>query len=259
MLEESYFDKEKYYLRPIDKFTSKSFVKKHHYSHSSNLCVVSYGIFHKTEQDSKFFNEKESKLIGVVIYSQPAGRGAAESISESVKIDECLELIRLVILDGYGKNIESWFISQSFKLLKRDFPHIKVIISYSDTEQNHRGIIYQATNFLFTGLNSDTNLMPNFSVSLSDNPYKWMHSRTVFSTYGSHNINHLKKKIGHTFWRKKEAGKLRYIYIISNKKQKKEILKTLKMKILSYPTKSDYIENIEKIIVETTTENRFFG
>ncbi len=258
MLEENYFDKENLYLKSIDKLTAKNFVKKYHYSHSSNLCVASYGLFKKTNIPSKFFNEMESKLIGVVIYSQPAGRGAAESISTSVKIHECLELIRLVILDGYGKNIESWFISQSFKLLRKDFPSIKVIISYSDTEQNHKGIIYQATNFLFTGLNSDTNLMPNFSISLTENPYKWIHSRTVFSTYGSHNIEHLKKMIGHTFWRKKEAGKLRYIYILSDKKVKKEILKTFKMKILPYPKNCEYSENIEKFIVDASIENPFF-
>ena len=254
-----FFEKEKLYLKPIEKSTAKNFVKKHHYSHSSNLCMVSYGLFQKTNIPSQFFNEIESKLIGVIVYSQPAGRGAAESISTFVKIDECLELIRLVILDGYGKNIESWFISQSFKLLRKDFPNIKVIISYSDTEQNHKGIIYQATNFLFTGLNSDTNLMPNFSVSLTENPYKWIHSRTVFSTYGSHNIEHLKKKIGHTFWRKKEAGKLRYIYILSDKKVKKEILKTFKMKILPYPKNCEYNENIEKFTVEAPIENPFFG
>jgi hypothetical protein len=222
--------------------------------------MVSYGLFQKTNIPDKFLDDVESKLIGVVIFSQPAGRGAAESISPLVKIDECLELIRLVILDGYGKNIESWFISQSFKLLKRDFSNIKVILSYSDTEQNHKGIIYQATNFLFTGLNSDTNLMPNFSISLTENPYKWIHSRSVFSTYGSHNIEHLKKTIGHTFWRKKEAGKLRYIYIISDKKTRKNILKTLKMKILPYPKNSNYNEEIEKIeVVGNFNGNCFFG
>ena len=259
MLEDTYFDKDKLYLRRLDSFTAKNFVKKHHYSHSSNLCVVSYGLFHKSNIPSQFFDEMESRLIGVVVYSQPAGRGAAESISTSVKIGECLELIRLVILDGFGRNIESWFISQSFKLLKKDYPNIKVVISYSDTEQNHKGTIYQATNFLFTGLNSDTNLMPNFSISLTKDPYKWLHSRTVFSLYGSHNIEHLKKKIGKTFWRKKEAGKLRYIYIISDKKQRKEILKTLKMKILPYPKNCEYNENIEEYTTDSLVKNQFFG
>ena len=42
-------------------------------------------------------------------------------------------------------------------------------------------------------------------------------------------------------------------------KTKKEILKTLKMKILPYPKNVKYIENIEKIEVDNPIENRFFG
>ena len=75
-----FFEKEKMYLKKIEKSIAKNFVKKHHYSHSSNLCVVSYGLFYRTEIPSKFFNEVESQLIGVIIYSQPAGRDTAKSI-----------------------------------------------------------------------------------------------------------------------------------------------------------------------------------
>ena len=260
---EEYFDASKVIVRKIDKTTAEDMIVKYHYSHKWSLCQVVYGIFYITDKPSQFFNAIEEKLIGCVVFSQPAGRSAAASISDLIKVDECMELIRLVILDGqnYGKNIESFCISQSLKLLKRDFPNIKAVISYSDTEQNHIGTIYQATNFLFTGLNSDTNLMPNFSISLTGPPnYKWMHSRTVSSNYGSHNVFHLKKKLGKTFWRKKEAGKLRYIYIISDKKTKKEIMKTLKMKILPYPKNCNYEENIEKIEVsDNLNENVFFG
>ena len=240
MFIEEYFDKSKVIIRKIDKSTAKEMIIKYHYSHTFSLCTVAYGVFYITDNIDLFFGGNEEKLIGAVIYGGPVGRGTALSISPLVKIDEVIELVRLFIFDGFGRNIESFCISKSLYLLRRDFPKIKVVISYSDTEQNHNGGIYQASNFLFTGLNSDINLMPNFSISLICFPYKWIHSRTVFSRYGSHNITHLKKKIGHTFWRKKEAGKLRYIYIISDKKTKKEIMKTLKMKILPYP-KSTYL------------------
>ena len=256
MLEE-YFDATKVVIRKIDKSSAEDMIVKNHYSHKFSLCQVAYGIFYITDKQSNFFNAIEEKLIGTCVFSQPAGRSTAESISPLIKIKECMELIRLVILDGYGKNIESYTISQCLKLLKKDFPHVKCIISYSDNAQNHIGKIYQATNFLFTGLNSDTNLMPNFSVSLTGPPnYKWLHSRTVSSRWGSHNVEYLKKKIGKTFWRKKESGKFRYIYILSDKKTKREILKTLKMEILPYPKTCNYEENIEEIKIEN--EKNFF-
>jgi len=225
MSEEKYFDPSKVIVRKIEKFKAEEMIVKYHYSHTFSLCTVAYGIFYITDKPDLFFGGYEEKLIGCVCYGGPVGRGAALSISPLVKIDDVIELTRLVCLDGenYGRNLESYSISQSLKLLKKDFPEIKVIISYSDTEQNHRGGIYMASNFIFTGLNSDTNLMPNFSISLVGPPYKWMHSRTAFSKYGSHNIEHLKKCIRHTFYRKLESGKLRYIYIIANKKIKKEI------------------------------------
>jgi hypothetical protein len=258
MLEENYFDASKVVVKRMEISEARNMIVKNHYSHTWSLCQVAYGVYCLTGNDDKFFESPEQKPIGCVVYATPVGRSAASSISSTVKVDEVFELVRLWIEDGYGKNIESYCIAQSFKLLRKDFPEIKVIISYSDVEQSHAGIIYQSTNFLFTGLNSETNLMPNFSISLTKDPYDWTHSRTAFSLYGSHNVEHLKKKIGHTFWRKKESGKYRYIYILGDKRTKREIMKTLKMESKPYPKNCKYEENIEEIRVDHRVENQFF-
>ncbi len=258
MMEESYFEKEKVYIGKVDRITAKGFIEKHHYSHNLSLCKVAYGLFYKTNISSLFLDDIEHKLIGVIVYSQPAGRSSAESISELIKINECMELIRLVILDGYGKNMESYFISQSLKLLKKDFPNIKAILSYADNEAGHRGIIYQACNFYYQG-NSTLALMPNYSVSLIGPPYEWIHSRTISSTYGSHNVECLKKKIGHDFYHKKESSKHRYFYLLGNKKEKREIMKNLKHPVLPYPKENIHKDEIEKIVVNITINNQFFG
>lgn len=261
MLKEEYFDATKVIVRQIEKSLAEDLIVKYHYSHKWSLCQVAYGIFYITNKQSDFFDAIEEKLIGAIVYSQPCGRSAAASISDLIKVDECMELIRLVILDGqnYGKNIESFCISQSLKLLKRDFPYVKAIISYADGEQNHRGGIYQATNFFYQGC-GEIPLMPNYSVSLIGPPYKWLHSRTVSSKYGSHNVERLKKKIGHDFFRKKESSKHRYFYLLSNKKEKREILKNLKHPILPYPKDTSHKDEIERVVVDTLIkENQFFG
>ena len=254
-----FVDTNKLIIREIDKKLSEDLIIKFHYSHKFSLCKIAYGIFYITDKQSEFFDATEEKLIGTIVYSQPAGRSSAESISKLIKVDECMELIRLVILNDYGKNIESWFISQSLKLLKKDFPQIKCVITYADGEQNHRGIIYQACNMHYQGCGLIA-LMPNYSVSFDGPPnYKWIHSRTISSQYGSHNVEHLKKKIGHTFWRKKESNKHRYFCLLGNKKEKKEILQNLKHPTLPYPKESTHKDEIEQIVVDNTTENRFFG
>ena len=255
---EEYFDASKVVVRQIGKSLAEDMIVKYHYSHKWSLCQVAYGIFYITNKQSDFFDATEEKFIGCVVFGQPVGRGAAESISKLISVYEVFELTRLWIADGYGRNIESYSISKSLDLLRRDFPKIKAIISYADGEQGHKGIIYQACNFHYQG-NSSLALMPNYSVSLVGPPYKWIHSRTISSTYGSHNVEHLKKKIGHTFWRKKESSKHRYVYIICNKKENRLILKNLKHPFQPYPKDTTYKDEIEEIVVDNQTENLFFG
>lgn len=255
-MEENYFNPQKLVIRQIDKPVAESMIVKHHYTHKWSLCQVAYGIYYITDEDSKFFDEKVEKLIGCMVFGQPVGRSAAESISKLIKVDEVLELTRLFIFDGYGRNIESYCLSQALQLLRRDFPHIKALITYADGEQGHKGTIYQACGFYYQG-NSTIALMPNYSVSLVK-PYQWMHSRTVSSTYGSHNVEHLKKKINHTFWRKKESSKHRYVCLLGNKLEKKKVLANLKHPFLPYPKEAHHQDEIEEIVVETTEESRFF-
>jgi hypothetical protein len=258
-MEESFVDISRISLRSINKTVAKDIIIKNHYSHKWTLCQVAYGIFYKTDNDwDSLIQGDTDKLIGCIIYAQPVGRSAAASISPLLNINEVFELTRLFIHDGYGKNIESYCIRQSFKMLNKDFPHIKCVLSYADGEQNHRGTIYQAVGFIYQG-NSSIALMPNYSVSLEGPPnYKWIHSRTVSSTWGSHNVEHLKKAIGKTFWRKKESSKHRYIIFICDKILKKKLAKTLKHPALAYPKSSVHKDQIEEIVVENNTGNSFF-
>ena len=258
-MEESYFNSSKVIIRKIDKAIAEEMIVKYHYSHKWSLCQVAYGVFYITDKQNQFFNAVEEKLIGCIVFGQPVGRSAAESVSKLINVYEVFELTRLFIHDSYGKNIESYSIAKSLELVKRDFPNIKAIISYADGEQGHKGTIYQACNFYYQG-NSSLALMPNYSVSLVGPPYQWIHSRTISSTYGSHNVEFLKKKIGHTFWRKKESSKHRYVYLLGSKTENRKILKNLKHPFhTSYPKGTNHTDEIEQITVDTPIENQFFG
>lgn len=116
---ESYTDTSKIVIQSIDKSSARELIEKYHYSHKWTLCDIAYGIYYHTEDVSEFFDCKPVKLIGAVIYGGPVGRSAAESISPLIKINECTELTRLFIHDGYGRNIESYCISNTLSLLKK--------------------------------------------------------------------------------------------------------------------------------------------
>lgn len=63
---------------------------------------------------------------------------------------EVTELHRLCCIDDTMKNTESFFISRCLRWLKQN-TEIKVVVSYADENHNHKGVIYQASNFEYLG------------------------------------------------------------------------------------------------------------
>lgn len=244
-----YCDTSKVSVREISSSVAKEIIVKKHYTHAWTACRYSLGIFYKTDESNALGDSE--KLIGCLVYGFPVGARAALSISEQLTKDNVLELTRLYCDDGYGANIESYAIGQSFKWFRENDKAIKVLISYADNGQDHLGGIYQATNWIYQGPSTSIALMPNYGISLTKDPYNWIHSRTVYSMWGSSNLEHLKKEIGKQgyteFWRRMESGKHRYIQIIAkDKKEKKMLEKSLKHKTLPYPKSAEeYSTNIE--------------
>ena len=102
-------------------------------------------------------------------------------------------------------------------------PKPTIVISYADTSQNHVGYIYQATNFIYTGL--------------SDKRTEWRmkntnkHSKTICEQYTLKE----RKDNPNKFELINRPRKHRYLYFIGNKKDKKQMLKDLKYPIIKYP------------------------
>lgn len=123
---------------------------------------------------------ENDKFIGVVIF----GRGANKSLGEPYKLDqtECCELVRIALTDH--KTPVSRIMSIAIKLLKNIHKQLKLVISFADSEQNHHGGIYQATNWVYVG---KTN-------SADEYLYKgkrW-HGRAFRKSFGSH-LNYMNK------------------------------------------------------------------
>lgn len=245
----TYVDTSRVTIREIGKATAKEMIVTYHYSHAWTMCRYALGIFYETDKKDVLGNSEQ--LIGCLVYGYPVGRSAIKSVIDGLEKDQCLELTRLFIHDGYGSNIESYAMGQSFQWIKENAPNIKMLLSYADPEQLHLGGIYQATNWLYQDCR-DIQLMPNYSISLTSNPYKWIHSRTVFSRWGSHNLEHLKTQMGkeniREFWRKKESPKHRYIQVLGqNKSEKRKLTKQLKHKVSPYPKNpEEFIAPVER-------------
>ena len=241
-----YCNTDKLSIRQIDKPTAKKMVVKYHYSQLWTKCSVALGLFTETGKEHSFFDEPEEKMIGVIVYGDPIGRLTGQSISDEIDRTEVLELTRLFIHDGYGSNIESWFISQSFNWLRKNMPEIKALISYASPVEGHCGTIYQATNWIYQGNNNRWNDGWLFKF---EEDGRWKHGRTIFPYYNSNDPKEIQKKVTEPFWIKKEQQKHRYVYILASKRYKKKIMKTLKHDTLPYPKQSD-VEQAKEIRLE---------
>jgi len=214
-----------YTIGLIDKNIAKALIIKNHYSHKWTSCRYAIGLF-----DSLFEGDilrDKGNLIGVAVYGFPVGRQTVKSITPSLKNSEVLELTRLWLEDKAPKNSESYFLGKTFEWLRKN-TDVKVLISYSDPMQNHLGIIYQATNWLYQGNN--TMLIRGYLHEING---KIMHPRSVVALYGTIKEDVL-IKIDPNYRRIKLKKKHRYLYIL-HKKDRKQIMSELKHKVLLYP------------------------
>ena len=92
-------------------------------------------------------------------------------------------------------------------------------MSYADTSQNHNGYIYQATNWIYTGLSAKRT--ERYDI---DNPNR--HSKSVTE---NKNINYQDLAV------RERPQKHRYIFFIASKKQKKRWNRELNYPICDYP------------------------
>ncbi len=195
-----------YQVLPISYNETKPFILDIHYAKRMPSISYSFGLYLKNE------------LVGVVTYGSPASSSLCRGIAGDDYKKIVLELNRLVLKNNV-KNEASFLVSNSFKQL----PKPSIIVSYADTSQNHTGYIYQATNFIYTGL--------------SDKRTEWRmkntnkHSKTICEQYTLEE----RKNNPDKFEVIDRPRKHRYIYFIGNKKDKKTLINKLKYPISKYP------------------------
>ena len=105
------------------------------YHYSKTVPAICYGY-------SVFNNLNE--WCGCILFN----RGAVSSAKQyGFKNGEVAELIRMA-LNGKQEST-SKCLSISIKMFHKDNPLVKLLVSFADEEQNHKGIIYQATNWVY--------------------------------------------------------------------------------------------------------------
>lgn len=173
---------------------ANAFVKKHHYSGKVVMnSVLHFGAF------------LDGKLHGVMSYGNPMDKRRVLSLVKPSLWNEMLELNRMAFDDYLPKNSESRCIAISIRLIKKNAPHIKWILSYSDGTQCGDGTIYRASGFHLTGIKENKTILNWNGKIISD---KTLNN----SNYKNKGLSASKAKAQGAF--PLDGYQLRYIYLI---------------------------------------------
>ena len=126
---------------------ANEFVKKHHYSGKvAPNSKLHFGAF------------LDDKLHGVLSFGSPMDKSKVLHIVQPCLWNEMLELNRMAFDDYLPKYSESRCLAIAFKLIKRNAPHIKWVLSFSDGVSCGDGTIYRASGFSLIQINSNTDM-----------------------------------------------------------------------------------------------------
>ena len=198
-----------YFVEAIPKNIAQEVVVANHYLHRQAPCSMAFGLF-----------DDMSQLVGVILYGVPASSTLLRGICGDDEAKNVYELTRLWVDDSVGKNAESFLIGNTLKRLDRE-----IVVSFADSSQGHVGYVYQATNWLYTGLSS----------KFRDPKVKGLEHQH-HATYANGMTNaQLREKYGDRLYFVDRPRKHRYIYFSASKTRRKELMKKLNYSVLPYP------------------------
>lgn len=175
---------------------------KFHYAKRLPVARISYSVFNNNNE-----------WCGVISYGSGAGNTVAKNFG--LPQGQCCELVR-VALNGKQEQT-SKALAISLRLLKKQCPLLKLVYSYADVDENHYGIIYQATNWIYLGQSEP------YSNGVFINGKK-MHTRSLTNKMPkgvTANINNIKKYLDINAYETFSLGKRKYVKIFDKNLLKK--------------------------------------
>lgn len=197
-------------LKVIPGKIAKPYIEKHHYSKKvvNNSCLH-FGAF------------LDGNLHGVLSYGPSLDKSKIITLVKGTGWNNFLELNRMAFDDYLPRNSESYCIAKSIRMIRKNAPQIKWIISFADGCSCGDGTIYRASNFVLTGIKKNSNLcvLPNGEKihkmtleSSPTSPRKELGGMSYFQlTGGAYNFKKYVEKVGGSIL---TGYQLRYIYFI---------------------------------------------
>lgn len=211
--------KNKYSVKPVHSSECHEWFLHKHYARRLPNISTAFGLY-----------DTDNILSGVCSFARPMSHTLVQGAISGLYQDNFLELNRLVVNEGLEKNALSFFVSGCLKRL----PTPSVVVSYADTSQSHHGYIYQATNWIYTGLSAKR---PDYKIKGLEH----LHTASITDSLGRTDkkdikqVQLLREKYGEDFYTVDRPRKHRYFYFLGNKKEKALMKKNLQYQIEPYP------------------------
>lgn len=175
-------------LKVIKATQANDFVKAHHYSGKvvSNS-QLHFGVFYK------------DRLLGVMQFGPPINKKGSIKLVSDTPWNGMLELNRMAFAEILPKNSESRCIGIAMRLIRKHYPQIEWVMSFSDATQCGDGTIYRASGFVLTDIRK--------SESLKINPK----TGEVIHVIQAHHLM-MSKEVKN--WESTEGYQLRYVYFL---------------------------------------------
>lgn len=141
-------------IKSIDSASARKFVVRWHYSGKfTNNSQIHFGAF------------LNGKLEGVLQFGPSIDkRRMAKNLG--IGFNEALELNRMAFSEALPKNSESRCIAICLRILKKTYPHLKLIISFADACQCGDGTIYRASGFKLHSYKKNNSLLDASDVKI---------------------------------------------------------------------------------------------
>lgn len=140
-------DAKRIIIKPISSKDANKIIRQLHYS--GKVAVTSklhLGVF------------LDGKCGGALQFGDPIDKRKILPLVNGTLWNEFLELNRMALADWLPRNGESRAISQAMRFIKKNYPHIKWVVSFADGTQCGDGTIYRASGFYLTAIRKNTSM-----------------------------------------------------------------------------------------------------
>ena len=142
-------------VKPISGRDAARVVSRFHYSgRVVQNSQVNFGVF------------LDGKCHGAMQFGPSMDKRKVATIVKGTGWHQFIELNRMAFGDALPRNSESRAMSIAFRMMRKEYPQLKWVISFADATQCGDGAIYRASGFVLTGLKKNTQIyeVPGYGV-----------------------------------------------------------------------------------------------